>query len=300
MRSVAAALVLLFGLLVAVTDPAIAQEERTLQSDGLERSFLLVGATPGMPRPLILALHGNGGSGEQFLRYGPWLPLVASAGVVLALPDGLNRSWADGRPDSEFRGRKPPAGLNDVAFLTSLVNDLVKAGIADRKRIYVAGLSNGGMMALRLLCDRADLFAAGAVVIASLPESSSTRCKPSRPVPLLLMNGTADKLVPDQAVPGQFLGTEGTAAFWRRVNRCGAMRTAQDLPDINPNDGSRVTLSEAPCPPGQDVAVYRVVGGGHQMPTITGPALLERMLGPRNRDIEGAEVIWSFLRKFTR
>lgn len=295
-----AGLVLVSAIGLANILPAEAQQERTLQSDGIKRSFLLLGAGPGAPRPLVLALHGNGGSAEQLLRHAPWASLVATGGLVLAFPDGLNRSWADGRSDREFRGRKPPAGLSDVAFLTSLVETLVREGVADRRRIYVAGVSNGGMMALRLLCDRPDMFAAGAAIISSLPESSSARCRPARPVPLLLMNGTNDRLVPDQPVPGRFLGTDGTAAFWQRINRCGPSGPARDLPDSDPTDGSRVTVSEARCPPGQDVVIYRVVGGGHQMPSASGPSRLERVLGPRNRDIEGTEVIWSFFRKFAR
>jgi polyhydroxybutyrate depolymerase len=279
---------------------AEAQEQRTLQSGGFERSYLLAGAQRGSPRPLILALHGNGGTGGQLMRHAPWPQLVASGGMALALPDGLNRGWADGRPDSQFRGRKPPAGLNDVAFLMDLIDALVKEGIADRRKVYVMGVSNGGMMALRLLCDQAERFAAGAAVIASLPEANAQRCKPSRPVPLLLMNGTSDKLVPEQPLAGQYLGTEATAAFWRRANRCGASKPAQELADSNPNDGSRVIVTEAQCPAGQDVVVYRVVGGGHQVPSISGPPLLERLLGPRNRDIEGIDVIWSFLQRFSR
>jgi polyhydroxybutyrate depolymerase len=285
--------------LCVLAAPVQAQEERTLTSGGFERSFLLVGAEPGRPRPLILALHGNRGTGEQLLRYSVLTPLAAGAGIVAALPDGLNTAWADGRSDAEFRGRKPPAGLDDVAFLADLVGALIREGVADPRRIYVMGLSNGGMMALRLLCDRPGLFAAGAVVMASLPESGAARCRPSRPVPLLLMNGTQDRLVPDQPQQG-YLGTEGTAVFWRRINRCGPMGPAQELPDADPSDGSRVTLALGQCPSGQDIAVYRVVGGGHQMPSIVGPALASRLLGPRNRDIEGVEVIWAFFQRFSR
>lgn len=282
------------------TAAAKAQEERTLQSGPFKRSYTLLGEEPGRPKPLILALHGNTGSGLQFMRNGEWARLVVGGEMVIAFPDGLNRGWADGRPDSEFRGRRPPASTDDVAFLVQLVGELVKQEIAERRRIYVAGISNGGMMALRLICDRPDLFAAAAVVVASMPESTAPRCRPSRPIPVMIMNGTQDTLVPDQPTPGQFLGTEGTAAFWRRINRCPAPARQVEFPDLDPTDGSRVTVSITRCPQGADVAVYRAIGGGHKMPSRVSARQGDRLLGPRNRDIEGSAVIWDFLRQHAR
>ena len=77
---------------------------------------------------------------------------------------------------------------------------------ADPKRIYVTGVSNGGAMTMTLVCERADLFAAAASVIMNFTDEFADACHPSRPVPMLMMNGTADPLIP-------YEGGRGTSRF---------------------------------------------------------------------------------------
>ncbi len=285
------------SVLAACTAVA-AQEQQTLMIDGVSRTYRLVGATPGQPRALVLALHGNLGTGAQFGEYGRWRQTAAKHGFVAVLPDGINRAWNDGRPRETFRIRKPMAGIDDVQFLTSLVARLVDTGIADKRRVYVTGASNGGMMTYRLLCDRADLFAAGAAVIANLPEKMLTTCKPSRTIPILIMNGSADKLTPEAGRPGELASVDATIAFWRQHNMCRADSKRVLLPDRDPADGSRVERYDATCPAAQPVVHYRIVGGGHQIPSLANDFAAEIVLGSRNHDIEAAEEIWSFFKPF--
>ena len=275
-----------------------AAETQTIDVGGVKRSYELIGASTGKPRPLILALHGNMGTGAQFLKYAGWDKLAAAQQIVVAAPDGTNRAWNDGRSPAEFMGRKPASGIDDVAFLTELVEHLITRGIADRRSVFVTGISNGGMMTYRLLCDRTALFAAGAAVIANMPDSSARKCRPSRPVPMLIMNGTADRLIPYEGKPGSFLSTAQTAAFWRALNGCAADPQRQWLPPRSSGNGTKVERISYKCPPANQVVVYRVENGGHQMPSHSTAFVLEAMLGPRNRDIEGAEEIWAFFSQF--
>ena len=163
---------------------------------------------------------------------------------------------------------------------------------------------------MTLVCKRTDLFAAAASVIMNLTDQSAGQCRPSRPVPMLMMNGTADPLVPYLggrgtsrfAVSG-FWSTERTLAFWRRVNGCEEQdATAADLDDRDTTDHSTVTQISSNCPHGRDVVLYRINDGGHRMPGNSPDVRLPRMvnyfLGPQNHDIDGAETIWAFFRKF--
>lgn len=260
------------------------------------------------PAPLVIVLHGNTQTGADMITRTAWPAVAKREGFGVVFPDGLNHSWADLRPTNLRAGRVPPHGTDDVAFIVKLVEKLVADGSADPKRIYVTGISNGGAMTMTLVCKRADLFAAAASVVMNLTEQSANLCRPSRPVPMLMMNGTADTLVPYQggrgtsrfAVDG-FWSAEKTLGFWRKVNGCDAKTTATDLPDTDPTDRSTVTRIDSNCPAGRDVVLYRVNDGGHRMPGVLDarfPRLANTFLGPQNHDIDGAETIWAFFKKF--
>jgi polyhydroxybutyrate depolymerase len=257
--------------------------------------------------PLVIVLHGNTQTGADMVTRTAWPAVAKRENFALVFPDGLNHSWADLRPNNLRAGRVPPHGTDDVAFITRLVEKFVADGSADPKRIYVTGISNGGAMTMTLICKRADLFAAAASVIMSFTEQSAGLCRPSRPVPMLMMNGTADPLVPYNggrgtsrfAVDG-FWSTDKTLAFWRKNNGCDAKATTTDLADIDA-DRSTVTRIDSNCPVGRDVVLYRVNDGGHRMPGRADarfPRLANTFLGPQNHDIDGAETIWAFFKKF--
>ncbi|PAY09886.1 polyhydroxybutyrate depolymerase [Bradyrhizobium sp. UFLA03-84] len=306
MRRRAIVMLALAGVLALGVAPAAAD---SLLVNGTTRTFVLQ-APATRPAPLVIVLHGKTQSSADMMTRTSW-PLIAKRdGFAVAYPDGLNHAWADSRPHQRRAGNPPPEGTDDVAFITQLIAKLVGDGTADPRRIYVTGISNGGAMAMTLVCERADLFAAAASVIMNLTDESARACRPQRPVPMLLMNGTADPLIPDQggrgtsrfAVDG-FWSTERTLQFWRRTNGCATGDAATtDLPDRNPSDQSTVTRIETNCPQGRDVVLYRVNGGGHRMPGNFPDAhfakLATTLLGPQNGDIDGADTIWAFFMRF--
>jgi polyhydroxybutyrate depolymerase len=262
------------------------------------------------PAPLVIALHGNTQTGADMMTRTSWPAVAKRERFAVVFPDGLNRAWADFRPNANRAGRAPPEGTDDVAFIVRLIEKFVADGAADPKRIYVTGVSNGGAMTMTLVCARADLFTAAASVIMNLTDESARACRPSRPVPMLMMNGTADPLIPYQggrgtsrfAMPG-FWSTEKTFDFWRRANGCETQDAAvADLDDRDKSDQSTVTRISSRCPRGSDVVLYRINDGGHRMPGGFADARFPRMvnafLGPQNRDIDGAETIWGFFRGF--
>ena len=288
--------VLFFFLLAMATNVRAAEQ---MSVNGVARSFELIGAKAREPRPLIVALHGNRGTGAQFGRWANLQALADRHGLVIALPDGLNNAWADGRTAAEIRGKAPPAGTDDVAFLSALAEKLVADKVADRKRLYITGASNGGMMTYRMMCERPDLFAAGAGVIAVLTDGGIAGCKPGKSVPMLIMNGTEDRIL-HWARSGTYAGTDATVAHFRALNGCTDKAATQAYPDLDASDNSRVTRLAYTCPQGADVVLYRVDGGGHHWPSRANQARFEFILGPRNRDIEAGEEIWAFFKRFSR
>jgi polyhydroxybutyrate depolymerase len=297
---------LIAGLIAVAVTTSVAGAE-TFKTGGVTRSYTaIVPATT--PAPLVLVLHGNTQQGEDMRTRTSWPAVARRERFIAVFPDGLNRAWADLRGEADRAGRLPPAGTDDVAFLVDLIAKFVRDGVADPRRVYVTGVSNGGHMTLTLACTRTDLFAAAASVIASFTETMMASCKPSRPIPLLIMNGTADPLIAYDggrgtsryAVPN-VVSTASTVAFWRHNNGCAAAHArSTKLPDRDKNDSSTVTRIDSDCPSGRDVVLYRVDGGGHRMPGSFPDARFVRavdaLLGPQNRDIDGAETIWAFFK----
>ena len=262
--------------------------------------------------PLVLVLHGNTQQGADIRARTGWSAVSARERFAVVFPDGLNRAWADLRSRDERAGAAAPAGTDDVAFLRALVEHFVEAGIADPSRVYVAGASNGGAMATTMACSHPQAFAAAASMIMSLTKTMAEACKPVAPVPMLWMLGTADPLVAYGGGKGEarhavsgLLSASDTVAFWRRISRCELDDTGVvELPDRHTEDRSTVTRISSRCPAGADVMLYRVNGGGHRMPGHAADArmerLVERLLGPQNRDIDAAEEVWAFFARHRR
>jgi polyhydroxybutyrate depolymerase len=300
----------IFGILLyffacifaARASPANEIKTRALDVGGTERHYILSAPPSGGPRPAIFVLHGGGMSANSGLHTTGMEPLVARENLVAVYPNAFFREWNDGR-----KGRERNRGnADDVAFIRALIAALVAEGIVDPKRVYVTGPSNGGMMTLRLLCEAPERFAAAAPIIASLPVDIANKCNPTRPLPVLVINGTSDPLVPYTGGGvgfagrrGNVISTDETMASLRRFNGCTDANKSEQLPDLDPDDGSTVTITSwTNCSSGAPVVLYRIDGGGHRIPHRNGARMqmMDRLLGAENHDFDAPEAIWAFFR----
>lgn len=287
-----------------------ASEILLFRSGDFERRVIVDRAAGVHKRPLVVVLHGNGQRPEDIEGRMDWKELVDKGEIVAIFPEGLNQAWADGRPPQAFLGKKPVEGVDDVAFLSELVAYFVRDGVADAKRVYVAGMSNGGMMTYRLMCERPEIFSGGAVIAASLTPDQANQCNPVIHRPMVIINGTADRVIPFDATDDgaikkgsvQTIGTMKTVEKWRKVNGCGDDMSAENLPDRDSTDNSTVTRLTWKCPSGQRVELYQVNGGGHRIPALAGTVrvnVLDNIVSGQNRDIDAAHEIWAFFAQAT-
>jgi polyhydroxybutyrate depolymerase len=155
---------------------------------------------------------------------------------------------------------------DDVSFLKAVVADLVQRGIADPKRIYLGGISFGGLMALRMVCVAPELFAAVGVIYSSMPEATGQACEPPKPLPLLVINGTADRVLPYAGGPTRagfsVWSTDRTLSFFRTLNGCSDSAERFQLPDTGRSQ-TRVVLQRWTKCSRSPVVHYQIVGGGH-------------------------------------
>src|SRR6201997_2912965 len=161
----------------------------TFRSGGVDRTYTLH-VPPGDPVGLVLNLHGGGGTGNGQQGLTDFDTVADANNLLVAYPDGYDRSWADGRGASPADRHH----VDDVGFLVGLVGKLQSEYNIAAGHVFVTGMSNGGFMTNRLACDRADVFAAIAPVAGTL--GTGVACNPSRPVSVLEEHGTVDPLVP--------------------------------------------------------------------------------------------------------
>ncbi|MGQ0549026.1 MAG: alpha/beta hydrolase family esterase, partial [Armatimonadota bacterium] len=210
---------------------------------GLGRSFRLY-VPPShdrmRPAPLVIALHGGGGTGTAMerLTVGGLNRLAARDGFVVAYPDGLERHWNDGRGIDEYRAHRE--NIDDVGYVAALIDHLAQTHGIDRSRVYAAGISNGGLFSQRLARELAPRIAAIGVVVALMTDKIAVMRAPARPVSVLLMPGTEDPLVPWAGGDvgfrggrrfGKVLSATETVAAWVALNRCASPPAVALEPD---------------------------------------------------------------------
>ncbi len=286
--------------------PAMAQDasERSLTVGREQRTYLLSQPEGAVgPQPVVIALHGAGESSEGFRGYLGLEETAAKMRFTTVYPQGIGRVWNDGRP-AAMRLKAVLTPGDDVAFLLALTRDLVAEGIADPNRIYLMGISNGGFMVERMACEHAELYAAYSVIMATAPANYREQCRPSRPVPIMFIHGTADAVIAWDGFwtpMGATLSAPDSAELFAALDGCGEA-TVQQLPDLDRFDGTTVSVRRwSRCEGVGEVALYRIERGGHQSPARvkTTAELATPFLGLRNRDIDAGAESWAFFSRYS-
>jgi len=237
------------------------------------------------------------------LTLGGFNILSDKEGFAVVYPDGVEKHWNDGRKKVRYRSHREK--IDDIGFISALIDHLVKERNIDKRRIYITGISNGAMMSNRLACELAGKIAAIAPVAGNMPYDLLPHCSPSRPVSVLMISGTNDSMIPWEGGEARFkrfefgkvLSVAETIKFWVAHNRCKPTPDITWEPDSNPQDGTRVRKETyGGCREGTEVILYAIEGGGHTWPRGL-QYLPERIVGKTSDDIDANKVIWSFFKK---
>ncbi len=262
--------------------------------------------------PLVIALHGRGGNGESMIlvtRKG-FDKLADEDGFIVVYPDGVELNWNDGRIDEESNDRAHRENIDDVGFISALIDTMINDYNIDPKRVYITGISNGAIMSYRLACELSQKITAIAPVDGNIPSMLLGECSPMKPVSLLAINNLNDPLVPydggeiyghfHKLKLGKVLSVNESVGFWVKRNRCSSVPIITEEPDRDPRDGTRVTREEFTNGiDATEVILYTVDGGGHTWPGGF-QYLPAWIIGRTSRDIDANIVIWSFFKKHTR
>jgi polyhydroxybutyrate depolymerase len=254
---------------------------------GITRNYIIDVPAVSGPKPAILMLHGLGDTAVSAMHL-TRLPLTGEQqGFVSVFPAGLAKQWnvfQSGQAPQAYVQRWQNAGSSsppdDVGFITALVKDLVTQQIADPTRVYIAGFSAGGFMAMRMMCEAAQTFAGVALYSASMPSTVGPTCHPAGTVPLgmplMAIKGTADTHEPynggwvlDHSL--QVWSAQHLMQFMTTLDVCQGTPATGQMPGGTPQENFERWNN---CTFGP-VMLVTVTGGGHavfQLPP-PGPTL---------------------------
>jgi polyhydroxybutyrate depolymerase len=225
--------------------------------------------TPGTPVPLVIMLHGYSFTGDIEEVYLGLTQFSNDMGFIYAIPEGTkdqagNPFWNATDACCDLYG----SGVDDSTYLSGVITQLEAVYSIDPKRVFIWGHSNGAFMAHRMACDHADQIAA-IVSLAGAQWSDLSKCKPSEPVAVLQIHGTADSTIPydgSTAAGFTFPSAPMTVMDWATLDGCtGAADTsapAMDLDSVAPGAETTVT-SYGDCRPGGAAVLWTMAGVNH-------------------------------------
>ncbi|HVO00791.1 MAG TPA: PHB depolymerase family esterase [Candidatus Cybelea sp.] len=295
---VIALLALLFG--IGVADAA--ESEHRIAVSGVQRSYILhlpANVPSGAPLPLVIVLHGGAGAGAIVEKQTGFDAEADKRGFVVAYPDGSDRERpllnALGKPGfltwnaGTCCGYAMEQGVDDVGFIRAVVADIARAVPIDLRRVYIAGHSNGAMMAYRMACEASDLVAAVGIVSGVVV---APKCEPTDPVSVIHIHGTADENVPiDGGVGAKSISRTDyppvalSIAFWVARDDCpSSPQTGTPAPGVTLDD-------YGPCLQGTEVAYYQIAGGPHSWP---GGERISLLLDAPSQALQATPLLWQF------
>jgi polyhydroxybutyrate depolymerase len=264
-------------------------------ANGLVYRYVLVvpnSVAPGKKAPLALVWHALWSSPEETRGLTHIDATMASNGTISVHPRSPDQSWDVGTCCTGIvLGKR----RDETVFVRELLADVESKVCVDTRRVYTSGFSNGGMISQMLACKMADVFAAAAPMGSTLTIPPG-ECHPSRPVPIYMINGTADPLVGYSAVSlSGGLTVEDSFATWAERNGC------TGSPQSTLQQGKATCRTYSECGADAEVTLCSVEGMGHCMPGMkkesSANCLTKNLipLGPPSDDIDGIDLAAQFL-----
>lgn len=241
------------------------------------------GYDPTVPTTLILDFHGYTWNAYQQSLLDNMKSAGDERGYIVVYPNGLNLSWNAG----DCCGTSAAAEVNDVGYVSALIDKLSELYCIDPARVFATGMSNGAFLAHRLGCELSSKIAAIAPVAGDIGIPLEN-CQPPRKVSVMDFHGTLDLVVPYAGgTIDNFPSVDASMARWRAIDACG------DATDVTYDKGDSQCVTWKGCADTTEVTLCKVTGGGHTWPGGTPvPAL-----GWTTTDLDATNAMLDFFEK---
>lgn len=265
----------------------------SIMSGGIYRNYRLyvpamyTGATA---RPLIINMHGYTSNALQQQFYSNFGPIADTANFLMVFPNGTKNSSG-----TTFWNAGIGSSIDDIGFISHLIDSLKLQYNINLNRVYSTGMSMGGFMSHTLACELSNRITAIASVTGSIFTSQyGTYCHPTRPVPVMQIQGTADATVPYAGSASQYMAPiDSVVKYWVTKNNCNPTAAFSNVPNTSTSDNctaEHYVYSGGNL--GSTVELFKIIGGTHSWPgtpfTSSGT----------NQDINASKEIWRFFNQY--
>lgn len=284
-------------------------KEESLTHDGRVRTFFVH-----LPKnyseennyPLVIALHGGSGVAKKFnrstnLRFNR---LADEENFIVVYPQGVGKSWND-HPEREKRGEARRLNIDDVGFISKMIDYLDARYPVDIENVFACGISNGGLMSATLAADLPNKIKAIGLVSANFSKLKTSEMKNATPFPVIIIHGTDDPIFPYEEGEirifrqrrGHVLGAEKSIAFMCKLNGNSTEGIETELPNTSNRDDCTSTRIVYPNPDNPDLKVelIKIKGGGHTWPGGN-QYLGKRLIGNVSKDQNACDLLWDFFK----
>ena len=233
------------------------QDYYTMDHDGYVRQYYV--SYPEIstgPAPLIISMHGFGGTALDQQSYTEMDDYAHPQGVAVVYPQGLGYSWSVGTFWTEFNL------ADDIDFISELIDKVSTDYSIDLTRVYATGMSNGGYMTYELACELSDKIAAFGSVTGNFMLNDDQNCTPQKEVPIMHIHGTADAVV--DYYPPSFDGAltvSESIDFWNDINKLDSVIVEEIAGDIGVLSAEKFTYFRESTI--TQFIHYKVENGGH-------------------------------------
>ena len=244
------------------------------------------------PVPIVFNLHGGASTAYGYLNsIGDMRPIADTANFIVIYPQATTDSSGD--PTWHLGGENSKSTeVDDVGFVSHIIDEVSSIYSVDLERIYVTGFSNGGYLAYEIACLLSNRIAGIGSVAGHMFIDTYNYCDPSHPTPLINIHGTEDFY---EGIAGYYLDQNISNQYWTEYNNTDPDPVITYLENSNTQDGSTVELhSWLNGDNGISVVHYKVMGGGHSYPNLN-PSSSK---GYENGDIDSNSEIWNFLSRY--
>jgi polyhydroxybutyrate depolymerase len=274
----------------APTPRAVSQG--TIRVGDLDRTYLsYVPANLSRNAPLLFALHPYTKIAETMRSATAYEfeSLADQNGFIVVYPNGHQQGWNTCLQAETVPAKKQ--NIDDVAFIRALIAKFRADYSINPSQVFAMGYSQGGDMSYRLALEIPDEITAIAAIGANLPTEDKNDCRASgKPIPVLIMNGTADLINPYNggvnAIGATLRSVQATAEYFAKLNRQINPPKTTRLPHQDSSDPTSVDRTVWNDSDKPEVVLVTINEGGHTIP--------QPKMGPTNKDLNGLVEIWEF------